>query len=36
MISSQAEKMIEEVVSGSNVVEEVSNRIRMEEVGFHL
>jgi hypothetical protein len=27
--------MIEEVVGGGNVVEEASNRIRMEEVGFH-
>jgi hypothetical protein len=31
----QAEKMIEEVVGGGNVVEEASNRIRMEEVGLH-
>jgi hypothetical protein len=36
MISSQAEKMIEKVISGSNVIEEVSNRIRMETVSIHL
>jgi hypothetical protein len=35
-IPSQTEKMVEKVVGGSNVVKEVSNRIRMETVGFHL
>jgi hypothetical protein len=28
--------MVEKVIGGSNVVKEVSNRIRMETVGFHL
>jgi len=32
----QAEKMVEKVVGRGNVVEEASNRIRMEEIGFHL
>jgi hypothetical protein len=36
MISSQAEKMVEKIISGSDVIEEVSNRIRMETISIHL
>jgi hypothetical protein len=35
-IPSQAQKMVEEVVGGGNVVEEASDRFRMERVGFHI
>jgi len=35
-IPSQAEKMVEEIVSGGNVVEEATDRFRMEKVGLHI
>ena len=34
-IPSQAEKMVEAIVGGGNVVEKASDRFRMEKVGLH-
>jgi hypothetical protein len=34
-ISPQAEEMIEKIVRGGNIVEEVSNRFRMEKISLH-